>query len=72
LTVHYTLGPGLLESAYEEAMCWELGHAGIRFERQKVYALWYKGDYTSSYFADLCFAASRQSSIIFTVVKIMQ
>jgi GxxExxY protein len=23
-TVHYTLGPGLLESAYEEAMCWEL------------------------------------------------
>jgi GxxExxY protein len=53
LTVHRTLGPGLLESAYEEAMCWELHHASIRFERQKVFALCYKGDYISSYFADL-------------------
>jgi GxxExxY protein len=52
-TVHRTLGPGLLESAYEEAMCWELNHASIRFERQKVYPLCYKGDYISSYFADL-------------------
>jgi GxxExxY protein len=53
LTVHRTLGPGLLESAYEEAMVWELSHAGIRFERQKVYPLRYKGDYISTYFADL-------------------
>lgn len=52
-TVHYTLGPGLLESAYEEAMCWELRHANIPFERQKVYPLRYNGDYISSYFADL-------------------
>jgi GxxExxY protein len=36
-TVHRTLGPGLLESAYEEAMVWELRHAAIPFERQKVY-----------------------------------
>ena len=50
-TVHRTLGPGLLESAYEEAMCWELRHANIPFERQKVYPLQYKGDYISSYFA---------------------
>jgi len=52
-SVHRTLGPGLLESAYEEAMCWELSHAHIPFERQKVYPLCYKGDYISAYFADL-------------------
>jgi GxxExxY protein len=34
-------------------MCWELKHAGIRFERQKVYPLKYKGDYITSYFADI-------------------
>lgn len=53
LEVQRTLGPGLLESAYEEGMCWELRHNGIPFERQRVYPLKYKGDYISSYFADL-------------------
>jgi GxxExxY protein len=53
LNVHHTLGPGLLESAYEEAMCWELRHAGLSFERQRVYPLEYKRDYISSYIADL-------------------
>ena len=52
-TVHYTLGPGLLEGAYEAALCWELKHAGVAFERQKKYPLQYKGDCISSYFADL-------------------
>ena len=51
--VHQELGPGLLESAYEEGMCWELRHAGIPFQRQQVYPLLYKGDYISSYFADI-------------------
>jgi GxxExxY protein len=53
LTVHHILGPGLLESAYEEGMCWELCHAGIPFERQKVFPLCYKGDYVSAYIADM-------------------
>jgi GxxExxY protein len=53
LTVHRTLGPGLLEDAYEEGMVWELRHANIPFERQKVYPLSYKGDYITTYFADL-------------------
>jgi GxxExxY protein len=47
------LGPGLLESAYEGAYCVELAQAGITFERQKVYPLVYKGEYVSSYFADI-------------------
>jgi GxxExxY protein len=53
LTVFYELGPGLLEVAYMEAMCWELRHAAIPFERQRVYPLRYKGDYITSYFADI-------------------
>jgi GxxExxY protein len=53
LTVFYELGPGLLENAYEEAMCWELRHAAIPHERQQVYPLKYKGDYITSYFADI-------------------
>lgn len=32
--VHRALGPGLLESAYEECLCHELRLRGIQFERQ--------------------------------------
>jgi GxxExxY protein len=52
-TIHNILGPGLLEHAYEEAFCIELKHAGIPFERQKVYALHYKGELIGGYIADL-------------------
>jgi len=34
IEVHKTLGPGLLESAYEECLCLELNLRGLRFERQ--------------------------------------
>lgn len=35
IEVHRTLGgPGLLESVYEEALCWELAQRGLRVERQ--------------------------------------
>ena len=34
LRVHRQLGPGLLESVYEEALCFELQQAGIAHERQ--------------------------------------
>lgn len=43
LEVHRELGPGLLESAYEEALAYELLQAGIRFERQRGMPLVYKG-----------------------------
>ena len=32
--VHSGLGPGLLESAYEECLCYELSKCGLRFKRQ--------------------------------------
>ena len=42
IEVHRTLGPKLLESVYEECLCYELSVRGIRFERQKVLPLRYK------------------------------
>ena len=52
-SVHNLLGPGLLESAYESAFCVELSQAGLTYERQKVYPLYYKGEYIGAYIADL-------------------
>ena len=43
IEVHRHLGPGLLESAYEECLCWELSHAEIAFERQVPLPVRYKG-----------------------------
>jgi GxxExxY protein len=43
LEVHRALGPGLLESAYEECLCRELDLRGIRFRRQHPLPLEYKG-----------------------------
>ncbi len=52
-TVHGHLGPGLLEACYEEAFCVELMLAGVRYERQKVYPLSYKGYDIGGYIADI-------------------
>ena len=43
IEVHSTLGPGLLESVYEEALAYEFELRGIKFERQKEIMLEYKG-----------------------------
>jgi GxxExxY protein len=43
IEVHKILGPGLLESAYEECLCHELGLRAIRYERQKELPIEYKG-----------------------------
>ena len=43
IEVHRILGPGLLESIYEEALCHELQLRGIAFERQKDVDVVYKG-----------------------------
>ncbi|MFH1230266.1 MAG: GxxExxY protein [Planctomycetota bacterium] len=42
IEVHKILGPGLLESAYEECLCYELNKKGITSERQKSLPLIYK------------------------------
>ena len=42
IEVHRALGPGLLESAYEECLCHELSLRGIPFERQRSLPVAYK------------------------------
>ena len=43
IEVHRALGPGLLESAYEECLCHEFHLQGISFERQRPLPVEYKG-----------------------------
>lgn len=43
IEVHRQLGPGLLESAYEECLCREMKLQGIGLERQRPLPLEYKG-----------------------------
>ncbi len=43
IEVHKGLGPGLLESAYEKCLCFELNQLGLKFERQVPLPVVYKG-----------------------------
>ncbi|MEI6211955.1 MAG: GxxExxY protein [bacterium] len=43
IEVHRLLGPGLLESAYEQCLAYELGLAGIGFKLQHALPVKYKG-----------------------------
>jgi len=42
IEVHKALGPGLLESAYEECLIYELQNAGLSVEQQKPVPVIYK------------------------------
>lgn len=42
IEVHKNLGPGLLESAYEECLAYELQNAGLNIQRQKAVPVVYK------------------------------
>jgi GxxExxY protein len=49
IEVHRTLGgPGLLESVYEEALCFELQQRGLRVLRQVPLPIHYKGNTLAS------------------------
>lgn len=43
IEVHRHLGPGLLESAYEECLCEELSLGGLPYKRQITLPVTYKG-----------------------------
>lgn len=43
IEVHRILGPGLLESTYEQCLCHEFSLKNISFERQKPLPVTYKG-----------------------------
>ena len=42
IDVHRQLGPGLLESTYEECLCHDLKEAGIAYDRQRPLPIVYK------------------------------
>ena len=42
IEVHRQLGPGLLESVYEEALCYELTECGLNHKRQQRVPISYK------------------------------
>jgi GxxExxY protein len=43
IDIHRTLGPGLLENAYEECLFYKLGINGFRVEKQKAMPLVFEG-----------------------------
>ena len=53
IEVHRALGPGLLESAYMEALSVELAESGLRFAKQVPVPLTYKGHDLGEYRLDL-------------------
>jgi len=53
IAVHKALGPGFLESVYENALCVELKRAGTRFEQQKPVDIIYLGEVVGQHPLDL-------------------
>lgn len=53
IAVHRDLGAGLLESACQTALCFELAHRGLRFERQPLVPLEYRGVKIGDYRPDV-------------------
>jgi GxxExxY protein len=53
IEVHRTLGPGLLESTYESALCVEFQLAGLKFQRQFIVPVTYKNHSIGDYRLDL-------------------
>jgi GxxExxY protein len=53
IKVHTTLGPGLLESIYERALCKESEKQGIGFEPQKEVEIFYEGESVGTHRIDL-------------------
>jgi GxxExxY protein len=53
IRVHQVLGPGFIESVYENALGIELERRGIRFERQKTVKVLYEGTQVGEHRLDL-------------------
>jgi GxxExxY protein len=53
IEVHRNLGPGLLESIYDRAMCHEIGAKRVRFQNQVVVPILYKGTVLGEHRIDL-------------------
>jgi GxxExxY protein len=53
IEVHKVLGPGLLESIYEGALCVELSRRGLSYSRQAPVPVTYKGEPIADFRLDL-------------------
>lgn len=53
IAVHRELGPGFLESVYEEALCIELRHRGVAYDRQKRIDIPFRGEQAGEHRLDL-------------------
>lgn len=53
MKVHSTLGPGFLESVYQNALRWELQKSGLKVDVQKPITVHYDGQVVGSFTADL-------------------
>lgn len=52
-SVHNSLGCGLLEKVYENALAWELELRGEKVSQQKEFKVFYRNKEVGLYFADL-------------------
>lgn len=53
IEVHKALGPGFLESIYENALIYELEQQGLKVEKQKLIAITYKKTIVGEHHLDL-------------------
>ena len=53
IEVHRSLGPGLLESIYQKALCIELKLAGLNYENERVIDVEYKGEMIGQFRMDI-------------------
>src|ERR671923_5223 len=53
MKVHSVLGPGFLESVYQNALIWELRKAGLKSEAERPISVLYDGQVVGAFTADL-------------------
>src|SRR6059036_3732574 len=53
IKVHSTLGPGFLESVYQNALIWELRKSGFKAEAERAISVQYDGQIVGAFTADL-------------------
>lgn len=53
MVVHNTIGPGLREKTYENALCVELGHQRIGYNQQARYPVYYREEFVDEFVPDL-------------------
>jgi GxxExxY protein len=53
IKVHSTLGPGFLESVYQNALTWELPKRGFKAEAERPISVQYDGQMVGAFTADV-------------------